>query len=325
MEIVAEVAKFCRARKAVSYRSTTVPQVALVFSAETMWDRCETPFDPEPAKLFDELQGMLHALLELHYSVDILSEHQIESRLNEFPVVVISYAYKLPSGFKEKLLTYVNEGGALLVAGHEGANLFRDDLGVLFEGEPEELAAPLRTSAGMANAGGVWQKVSVKKADVITRRCKDFMEESCGEAASTIAECGKGKIGAIYGPVSIAHFKTHHPYTRAAIGDIMGKLFPVPAVEVDTLPCVDIALRRTADGRLSLHLLNLANAQRSPEFIAVEDIPELGPIKVQMDVPERPSNVLWIPDGGKIDWSWRDGKLTSTIPSIHIHGVLVVE
>ena len=320
-----KVATFCRARQPVSHKSTSVPQVALLFSTETLWDRCETPFDPEPANLFDELQGMLHALLELNYSVDILSEHQLQPRLTEFPLVVIPYAHKLAPGFAESLVEYVEQGGSLMLAGSEATALFADHLGVEFKGEPAAAKAALRTGAGAAMVDGVWQAVEPAEAQTVTSRYPTFDTREGAEPASTVAACGEGTIGAIYGPVSLAHFQTHHPFLRAAIGELAGRLFPEPAVVTDAPACVDIALRRTADGRDCLHLLNLSCAQRAKDFIATDHIPSVGPIAVQWKLDRRPEKVQWVPDGDKLKWAWRDGMLHVTIPRLHIHGVLVVE
>lgn len=103
------VADFCRARQDASFKSQTIPQVALLLSSKTHWDRSDRVFAPWGGE-FDELEGALHSLLELHYSVDILAEHQIEPRLQEFPLVVIPDSDKLSHEFKQALLRYVGRG-----------------------------------------------------------------------------------------------------------------------------------------------------------------------------------------------------------------------
>jgi hypothetical protein len=107
-----EVADFCRARQAVSFRSTTVPQVALLQSAETYWDQADSAVFGRAA-CREDTKGALSALMELHYSVDILSEHQILPRLREFPVVVVPDAYKLTDTFQQALLDYVERRTSL--------------------------------------------------------------------------------------------------------------------------------------------------------------------------------------------------------------------
>ena len=34
--------------------------------------------------------------------------------------------------------------------------------------------------------------------------------------------------------------------------------------------------------------------------------------------------MTWVPDGGRLDWSWADGRLKVAVPKLEIHGVVVV-
>ncbi|MCX7598456.1 MAG: hypothetical protein N2512_06255 [Armatimonadetes bacterium] len=323
IETAGQVADFCRARQKWCQGSVSVPQVALLLSAESQFDRSDAVFTYSGC--LDELEGALHALLELHYSVDILAEWNLEPRLAEYPLVVIADAHKLPAGFREALLGYVQGGGKLLLLGQRCARLFEDVLGVEFEGEPEQVTAELEASGGLVNCNGVWQKIRPVEAKVIAHRwqTRDTRKES--EPAATVTRLGRGRIAAVYGPVALAHFRTHHPGLRHFIGDIVASLFPEPRVEVDGPACVDVALRRAADGRLCVHLLNLAEAQRADRFLAPDFIPTVGPIKVRLSLPYRPQKIRWQPDGGKVRWTWKRGVVEAEVPSLHIHGVLVVE
>lgn len=322
IETTGQVADFCRARKEVSFQSTTVPQVALLLSTETQMDRSDVVF--HWAGCMDELEGALHALLECHYSVDILAEHQLQPRLAEYPVVVIPDAYKLPEAFREALLRYVADGGSLFLAGEQCARLFAPVLGARLEGEPEQAVAELATPAGVVNVNGRWQKVVPETATVLAYRHPTRDTRKGAEVAATLAPYGRGQIAAVYGPVALAHFRTHHPALRAFVGAVMQRLFPEPAVQAEAPSCVDLSLRRTSQGALSLHLLNLAEAQRADRFLANDFIPAVGPITVRLRVPERPRQVTWVPTDGELEWSWANGTLTATIPSLHLHGVLVV-
>ncbi len=322
IETSGQVADFCRARQAVCHKSTTVPQVALLLSSETQLDRSDAVF--HWGGCLDELEGALHALLELHYSVDILAEHQLQPRLNEFPLVVVPDSYRLADDFRQALLSYVEQGGSLLLLGEQCARLFAGDLGVTFGGQPEPVTAELSSAAGIVNADGVWQKVTPTMAEAVGRRYPTRDTRKDGEVAATVVARGQGKIGAVYGPVALAYYRMHHPSLRGFIGDIVTRLFPEPAVTVDAPPCVEVALRRTAKGKLSLHLLNCAEVQRADRFLSTEYIPEVGPIEVRMSVADQPQRVRWAPDGGRLKWSWVEGILSVTVPKLHIHGVVVV-
>jgi hypothetical protein len=108
-------------------------------------------------------------------------------------------------------------------------------------------------------------------------------------------------------------------------GSLASRLFRDPAVRLEAPRCVDLALRRARDGRLSLHLLNVAGAQRAERFLGVDFVPAVGPIAVELRLPRKPAGVRWLPDGGPVSWSWKGGTLSATVPRLHVHGVLVVE
>jgi hypothetical protein len=326
IDTTGQVADFCRARQQVSHKSTSVPQVALLLSSETLWDRMDNVYAPLPQdELYGDLDGTLQALLELHYSVDVLAEHQLLPRLTEFPLIVLPDCHRLDDAFKQALLDYVQGGGRLLLLGQRCARLFEPQLGVRFDGEPQQVNAELAADSGTANANGVWQSVTPSTAQVIGWRYPTRDTRKQGEAAATINHDGQGQIGAVYGPLPSVYFRTHHHALRRFIGEVMRQLFPDPAVRVNAPSCVDIALRSTPKGKLSLHLLNLAEAQRAERFINTDYIPTVGPVEVQLRVADKPKRVRWVPEGRRLKWSWEDGTLTVTLPVLHIHGVLVVE
>ena len=322
--IAGEVADFCRARQELSHKSTSVPQVALLLSSATYWDQADTPFSL-PKELNAPLEGALHALLESHYSVDILAEHQLEPRLKEFPLVVVPDSYKLAEEFRRALLRYVQDGGSLLLLGEKSARLFPDELGVRLEGEPRQEVAELATSAGIVNENGVWQRVSPTTATPLGYRYATRDTRKKGEVAATSATYGRGKIGAVYGPLAVNFMHTHHPNLRRFIADVVGHLFPEPAVKVSAPPTIEIALRRTRGGKLALHLLNATGAPQLDRFGIIDFIPPVGPIEMKMKIAKRPSRVTWEPGGGQVKWNWSDGTLSATVPELHIHGALVVE
>ncbi len=137
---------------------------------------------------------------------------------------------------------------------------------------------------------------------------------------------GKGRIAAVYGPVASKYVQARPAAIRELVAAVMREAFPQPAVEADAPYHVDLALRRTRDGKLSVHFLNLAKVQRGEaEFPPMDPYPAVGPFVVRVRTPQKPVAARWEPAGEKVEPSWRDGILTATVPSLEIHGVLRVE
>ncbi|MBC7349697.1 MAG: hypothetical protein H5U05_06970 [Candidatus Aminicenantes bacterium] len=319
-----QVARFCRERQSLSFKSRTVPQVALLLSETSLWERMDRVFSPWAGE-YDELEGALQALLELHFSVDILAEHQLISRIKEFPLLVIPEVHRLEPDFQKEVVSFVENGGSLLLLGEKSARLFEPLLGVKMVGEPQQITAELATPAGPVSLNGRWQEVELAGAEPIGFRypTRDFRR---GQAiAATIASYGKGKVAAVYGPLALAFFRSHHPALRQFIGNLTQKLFPSPAVIVEAPPTVDVALRRTADNRLTLHLLNRTGFPVPDRYNFIDYVPPVGPIQIKLALEEKPQKVLWMPEVTRLKWKWDKGYLYTTVPALHIHGILLVD
>jgi hypothetical protein len=318
------VAAFCRARQDVSHKSATVPQVALLLSSESFWDKSDAVFSPW-GDVFLELEGALHALLNLHYSVDILAEHQLLPRLKEYPLVVVPDSPKLTNEFRQALTDYAVDGGSLLLLGEKCARLFEPVLGATLVGAPAKTGVELGSPAnGVTNADGVWQKVALTTAQAAGHRFPTRDTRKDGEIAATINAFGKGQVGAVYGPVASIYFRSHHPWLRELIGGLAASLFPDPLIKVEGPPGLDISVRTTRDGRLSVHLLNTTGMPLPDRYGFTDFVPPLEGIKLAVRVRARPKAVTWVPDGGPLNWSWSDGVLRVTVPRLEIHGVVVV-
>jgi len=322
-ETLGKVADFCRARQRVSHKSTTVPQIALLLSTETQFDRSDAVF--HFGGTVDEMEGALHALLESKYSVDILAEHQLQPRLKDYPLVVIPDSYKLPEAFKQALTEYVQQGGSLLLMGTKCARLFEPLLGVSFEGQPQGVYADLIDQTRLVNSNGEWQTVKPTTAKPLIHRYPSRDARKDGQVAATVVSQGKGKVAAFYGPMAINFFNSHHPYLRDFIGQVVQELFPNPAVRVDGPHCIEVALRRTQAGETAIHLLNLVRVQNADRFLAFDSLPAVGPIEIKLKIAEKPSAVEWVPEGGELKWSHADGVLSVTLPALHVHGAVVVK
>jgi hypothetical protein len=324
IDIASEVAGFCRARQAVSHKSTTVPQVGILLSSDTHWDRTKQPFADSG---YDDLQGMLHALLDSQYSVDVFADHAVPQVLRDYPLVVLPDATRISRDLHDALLQYVRGGGKLLLEGATTASFFETELGVKLAGPAAQAGANLFIGSSIVTGDGLWQTIQPGKAEVIARRFSelDDRDPSKSTPAATVTKLEKGEIAAIYGPVGHIYAHTHHPALRRLIGDIGRRLFPSPGVTVEGSEYVDVALRRSRTGQLTVHLLNRLNAASARHYSVIDTVPPIGPLAVRVHTPERPSSVRLVPSDQTLEWSWKDGVVTVTVPRVEIHEVLVIQ
>jgi len=125
--------------------------------------------------------------------------------------------------------------------------------------------------------------------------------------------------------LAVILFIAHIHHIRQFIGAMVKDLFPEPAVLVDGPSAIDIAMRTTKDGRPSLHLLNRSNLPLPDRYNFTDFIPALGPVQVKMKIAAKPQKITLVPDDTPVTWEWKDGRLTATIPRVHIHSVLVID
>jgi len=327
IKIMAEVTRFCRARQEVSFKSETVPQIALLFSTTSFYDQMDRMgrlFSGSPYPIeYNPIQGVLHALLELHYSVDILAEHQIQGKMSDYPLIVLPECEVLTDEFRGKLVDYVQDGGSLLAIGAKTSGLFKEHLGVKFLGDPNEVSTYVLSDGMLGWMGGLWQDVKPLSAKSTGTRFPTANTNKDGKCAATIAKCGKGLIAAIYGPLGDVYYRSHLPTIRNFLGGVTSQLFK-PMVEVSGPPCVDVTLRRK-DNKTLIHLANTAGMQLTTNYAVTDFIPSVGPIELKVHLPQKPQNVYLVPDDVEISRKWNNSKLLIRVPQIKIHNVIVLE
>ncbi len=335
IKIIAEISRFCRTRQAISHRSTTVPQVALLLSSTSYFDRLDKqgqiytpgrgPFPDglQPVSEYKELRGVLHALLELHYSVDVLAEHQIKGKMSSYPVIVLPECEILTQEFQASLLEYVNDGGSLLTIGAPTSALFKKNLGVRFDGDPAEEQTYIYSRQMQGWLGGLWQSVTPTSATCVGTRFPNSDTRKNGKCAATVAKFGKGSIAAIYGPLGDVFIRSHNPSIRNFLGDVLSEIFQ-PMAHFSGPPCVDVVLRRK-DDKLIVHLINVAGKYWAPNNNVPDYIIPVGQLELRLKLPEQPSEVSLVPADAEISTKWSKGELFVKVPSLKIHNAIVIE
>jgi hypothetical protein len=340
----ADVARFCRERKAFCFHSISIPEVAVLYSWQTQKQRSNNVFAPGDNPMC-EVRGVMDLLLENHYSVDLLAEWNLTPRLNEFPLVVIPEASQMDEATRHALLRYAEQGGNLLLIGAATTMLFADQLGVSFVGKPTECSAYLATRGKqVSRVVGAWHEVKPLTAQTIAWRIQnpnsitdaDFRDTGLSTQALTvnprlvaasIVPHGKGKIAAIYGPLCKAYFENHHPDLRQWFAESLQPLYPEAKVEISgpAASAVEIALRRTAQGQIVLNLLNTANTPCDERHAYIDFIPPIGPLQVKLRGLKSPRTIRWMPVGEQIAFENREGVINLTVPRLEIHGALLFE
>lgn len=324
LDVMHDVAQFCRDRQALSHNAELVPQIALLHAGPDAY--------PAEGPLFvsigfvDHALGVLEALLGAQHVVDIRMPHQLAGRLGDYPLIVVPEWRTLPEDFLKELRSYVHDGGNLLAIGPRCAAMFADELDVRFTGAVIEDAVKfLEYDGWLDGRKAAYQPFELgPRATPFGTMYDEFGPTVGGEPAASIATYGAGRIAAIYQDLGTYYRNQTTSIPRKFLSRLVGELFPAPAVEVVGSPFVEVVLARKA-GKTVVHLVNTAGQQDNARVYIFDEIPPVGPLDVRLRLDAEPTRVTLEPGGTDLSHTYADGVLTARVPSLDVHRMVVVE
>ena len=302
-DIFAKVARFVRRRRAICKDTQSVPQIALLHSERHYYAHNKQLFnfgEEAPKALF----GALACLIENHYHFDFLDEQMLVQRMAEFPVVIVPEQSEISKALCRSLMDYVREGGRLLVVGNDAARNFGPILGVRRRGAPRKGLFYVQSGKEADCVPGSWQFVRPTTARSLAPLLSgpESDRDSAGAPAATLNNVGRGYAAAIHGPVFSAYSALRYPRIRDFVGAVLDKVAGPQIVSLDAPRSVEFALRRKQD-RLIIHLLNRSTPPAlAPNHDTDGSIPSVGPIRIRVKCPKRPTRVYLAPDPKGLRW-----------------------
>lgn len=323
-DLFAQVAAFCRKRQDWSFRTDTLPQVAILHSQTSYYQDNDPLFNFASAN--HPMEGALHAVLENGYSADLLNEEALIERMHGYPVVIVPEQAYLPEAVKVALADYVQAGGRLLISGDFVAAQYGELAGVSpRDGEQQGGWLPVENAA--VTVGGVFQPVTLNTAAELAALLaqQDPVRNRRDMAAATINRFGDGVMVAVHGPVFRSYHQSHYPRLRRFIGDMITALDAPGLIALHGPWSIEMSARQK-DGRTLIQFVNRAIAgYLDPNRHHVEHVPDTGPFTVTVPMAQRPARCYMAPDEAGLEWTWNNGLLTAHIAGLAIHNVLVIE
>jgi len=328
-DLLADVARFCRERKAYCFKTESIPQVAVLHS-QTAYFRQK---DREAGRLYDRspasraMEGAVHAVLENGFSVDILNEETLLARMADYPVVVVPEQEAVPEQVVDGLRKYVRAGGKVLLSGAHVAETYPDLVGTEAVAGRRYGTSWLPVNVGCATVSGPWQAVKLRGATEITPLL--YQQEPglnrTGSPAATLNRFGNGTVVAIYGPVFRSYYEAHYPRVRRFVGSVLDRLKSPELISLVGPWWIEMSARKKGD-RTLIQFVNRSSAGHlAPNRHVVEAVPDTGPFSVTIPMDHEPTSCYTAPDEVGLEWAWNDGRLNATIGGLGIHNVLVIE
>lgn len=325
IKLMKKVGKFCRERQKICHNAESVPQVALYYSTSEYYRKNSFLFNTwkDPIR---KMKGILQCLLENQYSVDILMDHHVSGKVDRYPLVVVPEWEFIEADVRKGLLSYVENGGNLLVIGPEAAANFENELGIGFDGDLEEKAILwMETDGWLAGSQTAYRCVRLKDgATGIGKLFRENDNNGAFEIPASVASYGRGKIAGIYLDMGINYINGMTSTARNFMRQIVGELFPKPMAEVKGSHYVDVAVNKK-DGKLAVNLLNTAGPHADASVYVYDDIPALSPVSILIRTTENPESVYLEPGKIPLDYIYENCEIHLTIQRLEIHCVIVVE
>ena len=323
MEVMAEVAQFCRARQRYCHRAVAVPQIAYLHSRADHDQRYKALFTN--LEFHDVKMGTLGALLDAQYCVEVLGEHHMLGRMKRWPLIVLNEIEGMDKEFRRQLLEYVRRGGNLLLVGPGTAKRFSAELGIAWAGPEVERTCWIEAGGALGALKTPVRPVRLRRGTKVCGLVHASNDVSSpGEPVATVRRLGRGRIAGIY-------LNFGEPYKRATsfaardfLASIVHGLFPRPLVEVRGSHTVDVSLARLR-GQLTVNLVNTAGPHCQDSMLTWDEIPALGALEVRIRLPKRPRRIVLAPGRKPLHFTYARGVATCVVPRLDIHAVLLVE
>ena len=320
LPIMVDIGKFMRARQPFCAGSSPIPQVAVLYSSATVRKYNKSLFGGGESY---RIQGVVTALLDAQIPVEILSEHHLEGRMSQYPLIVVSQQDSLAPAFRQALLDYARQGGNLLLIGAETTRIFAPELSVTPAGNATASTKWVRFNGTTVALNSLFQPVLVKTGQPFGQMEGSAYGEPLTTTAATTVAFGKGKLVGIYADVSLEYERHQSSKLRDFIAALTRPLLPNPVVTVTGSHLVHVVANRLGN-QMAINLINTGGHHANPQVFTYDEVSPLMNLIVRIRVPKKPQRIVQQPENKLLPVAYTNGVATVTVPKLDLHSILLV-
>ena len=320
MDIMADVAEFCRRREKFCHQSQPVKQIGLLYDGDNHYRKSRNLLSNfgNPLK---GIKGALNALLDGQHCVDILHTYD---DFAAFPAIFVPNATYMDDDVKKRLLAYAENGGKLILAGANMALMFKDHLQVAFAGEIVTNAVMYMEHENRFSCVlGDYAKVEAHEADILNYlyRDSDFGYEKTPAIVSH--PIGKGTIAAIFCELTTHYADQPKSWSRDAVASLLSHVFPEKLVSLTGSHLVDVVVN-TKNGALNIHLINMGGRHNTP-MVVYDEVPPLYGLRLEVRCKAKPVEIRIEPSGKPAAFTYDGEKAVCTVDLTDIHEIITIK
>lgn len=286
--------------------------------------------------------GANHILLETHRLYNFIDEYE---DFNKYKLIILPDGVQLKAELREKIKSYVANGGKLLLSGtscvDESGDFFVDT-GVKFKGKnefmpnymiPEFDAVNGKTEYVVKAESYLFDNIDAEviayaQNPYFNRTVKHFCSHQHAPNNRSLtypAAVIKGNIAYIGWDIFAAYGKVGDLHIKELVAAVIERLLGnESSVEVSGLPDRGIVSLTRQGDRSIVHLLYAHTTVRGENTEVIEDVVPVYDINVKVKA-DKPTRVYLAPDGTDIDYKYENGEVSFTVPKVYIHQMICID
>ncbi len=319
--LMAKLGSFCRARQPFCKGAQAIPQIGLWYSTHSVRNQTSQVYGWNSR----QLECNLSLLMDGHHNVEILMDHQLGKKIDQYPLIVMPEWTGLDTALQARALQYVKQGGNLLITGAEAVAAFEPFLGVTFAGTAVKkdiyigfnnqltvIKAPVQAVVPKAGTAAIGQFYTT-----------DDFRFGTGNPVATIASLGKGKIAAVYVNMGNAYYNYMASGYVNIMGAVIEQLLPNPKIKVTGSNYIHTALNEK-DGKWYVHIINTAGGHFNNKVYEYDSIPATATLNLQINAGKPIKKVVLQPAGTTLGFSIKNGMVYVKIPPVKVASIIEV-
>lgn len=325
-DAMGEIVRFSKERLPYSYQNEVVPQVGLLYS-NYAWKRIPAG-GLYQGHSQSAIKGTLNMLMDRQLSVDIIQDHQLDQRLEKYPILVLPEWTKIDPEVRIKLLKYVEKGGNLLITGAIASMEFSQELGI------ERASQLQKDSLFFAGSGNeilrmktTFQPVQFhdKNSSLFGKLYhSDDLRFPGNFPLASIRKYGKGSISGLY--LNVGDYYTRNK--NSLIPDLLLTLIRNQTTDLLTSVKGSTKVHQVLtrkNNKLTIHLINTDGPHDNPTVASYEEITPLHHLELNIKLTNKPKEIRLQPGNNQLAFEFKDGNVNIKIPPLEIHHIIEVE
>ncbi len=324
------VAPFLRKRQKWCLGYQRVADVSLLHSAAAHYAVTESASTCFPRR-DNRIDGACRNLSRLHLNYEMLGDWRLVEHDVRTGVLIVEHPKKLSQSTATALLTFVRNGGTLLLTGMGiGADpSFRSLLGIADWTAPKGSEPLVAHLDGGSVAFRHWLfRARPAKAETLIE-----VSDRSGDRFPLLTSVDYGRGKALYAAVPLLSEHGKDVVPHQVLREVFEQVVPVGSrmLVTDAPDTVEVVLRRKKN-RLVVHLVNMAPGERlvqkvgTHRYVRITHLPPVPPCSVSVRLPGKPVEVRLQPQDQPVpDWRYEAGRLKVGVPGFVVHQMLAIE